>query len=83
MGVSIFAVDEAEPVPRRCIVRLTCDADHGFFGPETAEFADPWLPDAYTRAGRLGWKITSLEVRCPDHSGKKRCTSTPTMPHER
>ena len=71
MGLSIYAVDERQPVPRDVVMRLRCDSDHGLFPVSEVFPCDPWYPTAHSRATRRGWKITSLEVLCPGCSGKQ------------
>ena len=57
MGIRIFTVDEATPVPRRSILELICDGEHAdLFAPSPQRFEHPdGFIGQHAAAMRAGW----------------------------
>jgi hypothetical protein len=72
MSLRLFAPDPSAPIPRRVVLELRCDGDHGLFYPPQTVFDQHSFIAQYGAAMRAGWLDRQEVVLCPECSGKGR-----------
>lgn len=72
MGLRLFSPDPSGPIPRRVVLELTCDGDHGLFPPTVARFEQVGFMAQHAAAMKAGWLDRNESVLGPCCSGKAR-----------
>jgi hypothetical protein len=71
MSLRLLAADPSAPIPRKTILVMACDNDHGLFPPPPVKFDQDGFIAQYTAAMRAGWLDLQDCVLCPECSGKQ------------
>jgi hypothetical protein len=70
VSLRLFCPEPSAPPPRRVMLELRCDGDHGLFPPEPGRFERDGFVAQYGAAMQAGWLDRQEAVLCPDCSGK-------------
>src|SRR5579862_7515522 len=66
MSLRLLCPEPLAPIPRRIVLELRCDGDHGLFPPEPGRFDEDGFIASYSRAMQAGWLDRQDSVLCPE-----------------
>jgi hypothetical protein len=72
VSLRLYVADPSQSPPRRVVLELRCDGDHGLFPAEPATFHEDGFIAQYAAAMQAGWLDRQDAMFCPDCSGKAR-----------